>query len=59
MDHELLGQLPTQPLTEHDRAALRAWLADEDAPDRDLAEALLATNRKAEQEGWLLIYRRG
>lgn len=59
MDHELLGQLPTQPLTEHDRAALRAWLADEDAPDRDLAEALLATGRKAEQEGWLLIYRRG
>ncbi|MGH7389904.1 MAG: Wadjet anti-phage system protein JetD domain-containing protein [Candidatus Rokuibacteriota bacterium] len=59
MEVDLLGQLPTQRLTENDKAALRAWIADKDAPDRELAQALLAAGRKAEQEGWLLVHRTG
>jgi hypothetical protein len=59
MEAALLDRLPTQPLTENDKAALRAWVADTSAPVRDLAQALLATGRKAEQEGWFLVYRRG
>jgi hypothetical protein len=59
MEADLLDQLPTQPLTDSDRVALRAWVADTAAPARELAQALLTTGRKAEQEGWFLLHRRG
>ena len=54
MEPELLGQLPTQPLTDRDREALIAWRADPAAPLQPLAEELLKTGLKAEQEGWWL-----
>lgn len=57
MEPALLDHLPTQPLTDSDKAALITWVADTDAPDRDLARALLASGRKAEQEGWYLLHR--
>jgi hypothetical protein len=59
MEAELLDRLPTQPLTEHDKAALRAWVGDREAPDRQLAQAQLDAGRKAEQEGWFLVHRHG
>jgi len=52
-------RLPTQPLTDIDTVGLRAWVADRAAPVRELAQALLTTGRKAEQEGWFLLHRRG
>ena len=58
MEADLLERLPTQPLTDNDRVALRAWVADTAAPVRELAQALLTTGRKAEQEGWFLLHRR-
>ena len=58
MGSELLHQLPTQPLTPNDKAALAAWLADATAPAHDLAHALLSFGRKAEQEGWFLMRER-
>ena len=51
MEPELLDRLPTDPLTDADQAALRAWVADPNAPDKELADALLRAGRKAEQEG--------
>jgi hypothetical protein len=59
MEADLLDQLPTQPLTDNDRDVLRAWVDDRAAPVRELAQALLTTGRKAEQEGWFLLHRRG
>jgi Wadjet anti plasmid transformation system JetA-like protein len=55
MDPALLEQLPTKPLTENDRAGLKAWIDDQAAPHRDLAQALVHADRKAEQEGWFLL----
>lgn len=55
MEPELLERLPTLPLTPADRDGLQAWVEDPGAPARRLAEALLRTDRKAEQEGWLLL----
>ena len=54
MEPDLLDRLPTQPLTDHDRAALVAWCADPDAPLQELANRLLMAGVKAEQEGWWL-----
>jgi hypothetical protein len=54
MEPELLDRLPTDPLTDADQAALRAWLVDPTAPDKELASALLRVGRKAEQEGWFV-----
>jgi len=54
MEPELLGRLPGRPLTPRDRDALAAWVADPEAPLRDLAEAILACGVKVEQEGWFL-----
>jgi|GEM_PF-2366452 len=54
MDAELLDRLPTLPLTERDREGLTAWLEQPDPPCAALARAMLATGRKAEQEGWFL-----
>ena len=59
MEADLLDRLPTQPLTDNDRVGLRAWRADRTAPVRELAQALLTTGRKAEQEGRFLLHRRG
>ena len=58
MEVDLLDRLPTQPLTDNERVALRAWVADRAAPVRELAQALLTTGRKAEQEGWFLLNHR-
>ena len=55
MDVKTLDLLPPLPLTERDRLALAAWLADEEAPLRELAQALLTRGVKAEQEGWFLV----
>lgn len=54
MEPELLEGLPTLPLTSRDRSGLAAWLADDGAPLRELALALLERGVKAEQEGWFL-----
>jgi hypothetical protein len=54
MTLELLSTLPTVPLTESDRSGLNAWLNDNDAPLKELADAMIKQNRKAEQEGWFL-----
>jgi len=54
MEPELLDRLPTKPLTGYDRGGLKAWVADEAAPCRELAAAMLERDRKVEQEGWFL-----
>jgi len=54
MEPELLDRLPTKPLTGYDRRGLKAWVADEAAPCRELAAAMLDRDRKVEQEGWFL-----
>ena len=54
MEPALLEQLPTRPLTARDREALVLWLADLEAPLRELAEAMLSKGVKVEQEGWFL-----
>ncbi len=54
MSPDLLGRLPTAPLSPADRHGLTAWLEDDANPLRELAAALLEKNCKAEQEGWLL-----
>jgi hypothetical protein len=58
MEPDLLQRIPTQPLTDNDRNALAAWIADSTTPDRELAEAILASGKKAEQEGWFLLPRK-
>jgi hypothetical protein len=35
MEADLLDRLPTQPLTDNDKLALRAWVADTAAPARE------------------------
>lgn len=52
MDPELLEELPTRPLTDSDRAELQKWLGDCAAPVRTQVKALLAADRKLEQEAW-------
>lgn len=54
MSPDLVRRLPGVPLTDNDRAGLRAWVCDETAPLRELARALLAEDCKFEQEGWYL-----
>jgi hypothetical protein len=57
MEAELLDRLPTLPLTERDREGLTAWLEAPDPLCADLVRAMLARDRKAEQEGWFLAPR--
>lgn len=56
MGAALLDELPTQPLSGDERRRLERYLEDKDAPGRELAGALLAKGRKAEQEGYYLVH---
>ncbi|MCP4676655.1 MAG: DUF2399 domain-containing protein [Deltaproteobacteria bacterium] len=55
MEPELLTQLATRPLEDRERLGLEAWLADQDAPCRQLAAEMLRLDCKAEQESWFLV----
>jgi len=55
MEPELLDRLPTIPLTDGDREGLMAWLEAPDARCPELVRAMLARDRKAEQEGWFML----
>jgi len=54
MEPALLDELPTRPLTEHDRRRLSRYLEDPDNPLRDVAQALLDRGCKLEQEALML-----
>lgn len=54
MEAALLDSMPTLPLKQTEREELAKWVADPEAPGRELAAAILEKERKAEQEAWYL-----
>lgn len=54
MEATALSNPAAVPLTPRDRVRLEAWVADPEAPLKDLARAMLDAGRKLEQEALLL-----
>ncbi len=54
MDAEALEHPAAVPLTARDRIRLERWVADTEAPLQGVAQAMLASGRKLEQEALLL-----
>lgn len=54
MEPSALSHAAAVPLTARDRSRLQAWIADPAAPLQDVARAMLASDRKLEQEALLV-----
>jgi hypothetical protein len=54
METSALSHAAAVPLTARDRSRLQAWIADPAAPLQELARAMLASDRKLEQEALLV-----